>query len=286
MTEERLVETITVRDMVYASPDGHDLRATLYRPAAAGTYPAIVALHGGGWRNASLTVYEHLGPWLAARGYVVLAPVYRVAAAGRKTFPEAVHDVRAAVQFAKGAARELSVDPDRVALMGESAGGHLAALTALAGDDPAIIGEAPTTEFSHVSAHVRAAIPVYGVYDLQAQWRRDLMSRPLDQQIVSLFLGASPIEDRRRAFEASPLSHVIPANNHTAFLVAWGTADDVVDHRTQADAFVDALKQAGFFVRTVVVANAPHYWLSEPLDVGGYPAFFAPRLLRFLRAKL
>jgi dipeptidyl aminopeptidase/acylaminoacyl peptidase len=83
------------------------------------------------------------------------------------------------------------------------------------------------------------------------------------------------------------LSHVVEKNNGAAFLVAWGTADDVVDFRAQAEPFVEALKQVGAFVRTVVVTDAPHYWVGDPLDEpGSYSAFFAHRLLRFLRAKL
>ena len=121
------------KEAVYATHDGEVLKGTLYRPAGAGPFPALVALHGGGWRQASPTVYQHLGPWLAERGYLVFAPVYRSAKAGAPSFPKAVHDVRAAVQFVKGAG--LGADPARVALMGESAGGHLAALVGLAGEE-------------------------------------------------------------------------------------------------------------------------------------------------------
>ncbi len=57
--------------------------------------------------------------------------------------------------------------------------------------------------------------------------------------------------------------------------------------RTQTDAFLLALKQAGFFVRTCIVQGAPHYWLSDPIDEpGSYPGFVAPRLVRFLQERL
>ena len=276
------------RRIAYASPDGRPLTGTLYRPRTAGPHPALVALHGGGWRSAAPTVYDHLGPWLARHGYVTFAPVYRTAAPDRKTFPEAIHDVRAAIQFIKGRSEEFGVAQERVAVMGESAGGQLAALVALAGEDPAVLrGVAPTGEFSQVSARVQAAVTVYGVYDLVQQWRHDLTSRLGDQQIVTQFLGASPMEDRRVYFDASPLSYVVKKNKDVAFLVAWGTSDDVVDCGAQAEPFVEALKQAGNFVRTVAVLGAPHYWLGDPLEeAGSYSAFFAHRLLRFLRAKL
>ena len=71
------------------------------------------------------------------------------------------------------------------------------------------------------------------------------------------------MQDRRLYFEASPISHATIANNKTAVYLSWGTEDDVVDYRTQSLEFLQALKQAGFNVRTCVVAGAPHYWLSD-----------------------
>lgn len=259
---------------------GGTLTGKLYAPKGGGPYPAVIALHGGGWRLANLDAYQHLGPWLARRGYVVLAATYRMAKPGTKTYPGAVHDVRSAVQFVKGKAAALNVEPDRIALIGESAGGHLASLVALAGDHPRF------AEGGGVSAKVKAAVSVYGVHDLARQWQHDQVSRPLDH-ITELFVGKSLVEDRQSYFDASPLSYVTLQNNTTAFFVAWGTEDDIVDHREQSEAFVLALKQARFFVRTAVVSGAPHYWLSDPLDEpGSYSGFFAPRLLRFLKARL
>lgn len=280
-------EVIIKTRVTYAVHDGEALTGTLYSPKGEGPYPAIVALHGGGWRLASPTVYQHLGPWLARRGYLVFAPVYRVARIGKSTYPDAVHDVRAAVQFLKGRAVELGVAVERIALMGESAGGQLAALVALAGDEPALAQSAPAGEFSRLSTRVKAAITAYGVYDLVQQWRHDLLTRLGDQQIVQLFLGKSPPQDRRLYFEASPISHVIEKNNGTAFLVAWGALDDIVDPKTQAEPFVEALKQAQVFVRSVALPDAAHYWMGDPIEeYNSHSAFFAARLLRFLKGRL
>ncbi|PKB68853.1 MAG: hypothetical protein BZY81_00400 [SAR202 cluster bacterium Io17-Chloro-G4] len=76
-------------------------------------------------------------------------------------------------------------------------------------------------------------------------------------------------------------------NNHTAFLVVWGTEDDIVNTPAQSEVFVNALKQAGFYVRTVIVPGASHFWMWDPLDEpASHTAFLAPRLLRFLRERL
>lgn len=281
-------ETVIVeRNVVYATHDGQDLKGTLYRPAGEGPFPAVVALHGGGWRQASPVVYQYLGPWLAERGFVLFAPVYRSAKVGEPSYPKAVQDVRAAVQFVKGERGLTRADPERVALMGESAGGHLAALVALAGEEEIFRAHPPGARHANVSTSVKAAIPIYGVYDLVAQWRHDLVTRLGEQNIVQLFLGTNPSQNRRIAFDASPLSYCIERLAKPAFLVAWGTRDDIVHPATQAEPFVEALKQAGAWTRTVVVEGAPHYWAGDPLDeAGSHAAFFADRLLRFLKARL
>src|SRR6266513_854083 len=244
------------------------LKAHFYSPKTGGKFPTVIAVHGGGWRLLNPDNYRHLGPWLAERGYALLAVTYRLATPERKTYPEAVDDVRAALRFARTDAK-LGVDAERIALLGDSSGAHLAALVALTEKQP-----------------VKAVIGVYGVYDMAAQWRHDQLTRPRDH-IVERFLGASLLDDRRIYFEASPLSYVSAKNNAAAFLVTWGTADDIVDHRTQAEAFLEALKQAGHYVRSVVVPGAPHFWIGEPIDEPGSPSgFFAPRLLRFLQARV
>ncbi len=274
------------KDVEFASHAGEALAGTLYLPKAPGKYPAVVAVHGGGWRLLNRDNYQHLGAWLAARGYVVFAITHRLSKPGRKAFPEAVQDVRAAVQFVKAKAETLKADPERVALMGDSSGGHLAALVALAGEHALFREGNAADPHGRVSTAVKVCVPIYAVLDLARQWRHDQLTR-FDDHIVQQFLGASLAEDRRLYFDASPISYVSNKNNATAFLVAWGTADDIVDHREQGEAFVEVLKQARYFVRTAVVPDAPHFWVADPLDEpGSYPAFFAPRLLRFLQARL
>src|SRR4051812_15862465 len=175
------------RELEYAVHGGISLKAHLYSPKGPGRFPAVVAVHGGGWRLANLDNYVHLGPWLAERGIAVLAVTHRLSAPDARVFPEAVQDVRAAVQFLRGKAAELSVDPERIALMGDSSGAHLAALVALAGDHPLFKDGNRGDPHGGVPTRVRAAVGVYGVYDLAAQWRHDQLARPRDS-IVERFL--------------------------------------------------------------------------------------------------
>ena len=272
--------------VTYATHDGVPLVGELYVPEGNGPFPALIAVHGGGWQLGSREAYRHWGDYLPAAGYVLFSVDYRLCKPNQKSYPQAVHDIRAAVQFLRGSAAELKIDPKRIGLIGDSAGAHLAALVALAGDAPVFAGAYRDDQFASVSTKVKATIGLYGVYDMAAQWQHDLVARPRDQ-ITEKFLGAAPIDDRRIYFDASPASYVTRDNNQTAFLIAYGTEDDVVDSGSQSVAFVTALKQAGFFVRTTIAQGAPHFWGVDPLEEpGSFSGFFAPRLMRFLSERL
>src|SRR5262249_59813643 len=91
-----------------------------------------------------------------------------------------------------------------------------------------------------VGPRLQVAVPVYAVLDMLAQWEHDQLVRSRDQ-ITEKYLGGSPMEIRDVFYEASPVSWTTIHNNRAAFLVVWGTADDVVDAASQSIPFVTAL---------------------------------------------
>jgi len=275
-------ETAARLDIVYAVHDGVELLADLYHPRGMTAAPVLVAVHGGGWQIGDRKVYQHWGPYLAARGYALFSIEYRLMKPGVSTWPGAAHDVRAAVQYVRANAAELGLDPERIALIGDSAGAHLSAMVALAGDET-LLAEATGRG---VSCQVKACIGFYGVYDMIAQWEHDQIYRPRDQ-ITEKFLGGSPAASRRVFFDASPLSYATIDKNSTKFLLIYGREDEIVDAATQSDRFLIALKQAGFFARNIVIPAAGHFWAADPIEEpGSFGAQIAPRLLRFLEASL
>ncbi|HEY1361522.1 MAG TPA: alpha/beta hydrolase [Xanthobacteraceae bacterium] len=280
---------VTRSSLGFAEHDGVRLAGDLYLPRAAQAAPALIAVHGGGWQVGGPEFYQHWGPFLASNGFAVLAIRYRLSKPGMKSFPGAVHDVKAAVQFVRANAAELGIDPVRIGAIGDSAGAHLASLVALAGEEPIFSGEYGNDPHASISSGVKAVIGFYGVYDLQAQWTHDQITRPRDQ-ITEKFLGVSPIESRRLYFDASPMSYATLESSRktgTRFLLIHGTHDDIVDARTQSEAFLAALEQAGFLARSIVVAGSGHFWASDPLEgPGSHVAQVAPQMLRFLQDEL
>jgi len=272
--------------LAYATHDGVELAGDLYLPAGEGPFPAVVAVHGGGWVTGARTAFQYWGPYLAERGYAVFSISYRLATPERATYPQAVQDVRAAVQFIRGEAANFRIDPERIALMGASAGAHLASMVALAGEEPVFAGGYPQDPHASLSTQVKVLIGVYGVYDLTQMWANFLIQSPAGNSL-ELFLGASLPENRRIYFEASPLSFATRDRNQVAVFLACGTEDDLVDRGQQHDAFMLALKRAGFYVRAATLAGAGHYWMNDPLDeTASHSGFLAPRLVRFLKERL
>jgi acetyl esterase/lipase len=262
------------------------LTGDYYAPLGAGPYPALIALHGGGWERGTAEGYQYWGPYLAVRGYVLFSINYRLVEATKNRYPAAVHDTRAAVQFMRNKAAALKADPKRIGCIGDSAGAYLAALVALTGDAPPFCTAYSSDPHAGSSTKVKVVVGVYGVYDLLAQWQHDQVPRPRNQ-VTEIWLGKSPMESKQLFYEASPLTYTTIDNNQTAFLIVWGTEDDIIDPRSQSEVFVTALKQAGFFVRTVIVPGAPHFWMWDPIDEPtSYTGFLAPRLLRFLQNQL
>jgi acetyl esterase/lipase len=271
--------------IAYAQHDGVELAGDLYLPKGKKDAPALVAVHGGGWVQGARSAFQYWGPYLAARGIAMFSLSYRLATKG-KTFPQAVQDVLAGVQFVRGKAGEFGIDPARIGLMGASAGGHLAALAALGWSSGKFAKAYPQDAFASLEANVKCLVGVYGIYDAVAMWTNYQLQGGRDNNFEK-FMGVPPMENRQLYFDASPISYATFANNKIGVLLVTGTEDDLVDPKEHTYPFQLALKQAGFFVRPCIVPGAPHYWMNDPIEEpGSYSGFLAPRLLRFLAEKL
>jgi len=281
-----LSEIETRPGVTYATHDSVALAGDLYLPKGAGPYPALIGVHGGGWVQGARGQFQHWGRYLAARGIALFAVSYRFATAKQKTFPHAVQDVLAAIQFVRGNAKDLRIAPDRIGVFGHSAGGNIGALAALGGRSPLFANGYPNDPHAKESTEVKVFAGVYGVYDVAEMWQKYNLQSP-KQNNIEWFLGASLPDNRQLYFDASPISYAVTANNKVAVHLSVGTEDDLVDRKANTDAFTLALKQAGFYVRTTILQGAPHYWGSDPIEEpGSFSGFLAPRLMRFLQEKL
>lgn len=237
------------------------LELDLYLPAATDTpAPVILYIHGGGWRVGSRRIF---GPaftsWvpspfqlLAEAGFAVASVDYRLSA--EAIFPAQLDDVQAAARWIAANADQYGLDPQRLVVWGESAGGHLAALLGLTGAD---------TDDAPSGVRVVGVVDWYGPADLrimQAHSRSDAVTRPdSPDSRESQLLGAPLADSADRAAAASPVSHVHP--DAPEFYLVHGTADRFVP-TGQSEQLAAALTAAGCAVQLRLVPGADHMWIG------------------------
>jgi acetyl esterase/lipase len=276
----------TKTNVEYAVHDGVSLIGDLYFPASGGAHAAMVFIHGGGFARGSKAGYGNTwGPYLAARGYVVFAIDYRLSKPTQPTWPQALLDCKAAVQYLRGNSAALGIDPDRIGVGGDSAGASLAAIVAVTQDFPEFANRYPKDSYASLNTKVKVAIPIYGVYDMMAQQKYEsgLANNPknLDQ-----FIGGTPNEMPGAYFESSPLNYIreaamslgtVATPNAGAkipWFLAWGMEDPVVPPAGQSVMFVQALRDGGAMVTAVPVPRTDHFWFPVTPVTGkkGEPA--------------
>ncbi|MCG8601292.1 MAG: alpha/beta hydrolase [Verrucomicrobiales bacterium] len=135
-------------DVAYAKFGGREVHLDWFRPDDKNVYPGILLIHGGGWIGGSRKAFGTTAQDLARLGYVVANIDYRLATEAK--FPGAVLDCKAAVRWMRANAEELGLDPDHIAAVGGSAGGHLAAMVATTSGNPDFADEANHPEESDV----------------------------------------------------------------------------------------------------------------------------------------
>lgn len=197
------------RGIVFASPDGVDLKLNTYRPLATGKYPTLIIIYGGAWRSGSPDTYEDFNCYMAAQNYTVIAIDYRHAP--QYKFPSQLEDVETALTYISDRAEELSVDTNKMAILGRSAGGHLASLAAYKQD---------AMPFKAVINYYGAVNLTEGYYDLPTP-------DPIDiQTILKNFLGGTPQQQPELYEKASPINY--PRPNLPPSLLIYARRDHLV----------------------------------------------------------
>jgi acetyl esterase/lipase len=145
----------------YSNPDDQHLQLNLARPSKGdGPFPAVVCIHGGGFRAGDRKGWDGRCIKLAQEGYVAVTVSYRLAP--KYQFPAAVYDCKAAVRWLRANARKYHVDPDRIGVTGDSAGGHLALFLGVTGDAKHFEGDGGNPE---QSSRVACVVSWYGPSD-------------------------------------------------------------------------------------------------------------------------
>jgi acetyl esterase/lipase len=221
-----------VKDVEYGRVGERPLKLDLFMPEKISRpVPGLIFIHGGAWAGGSRDMYRYYTVRYAQRGYVCATISYRFYR--EAPYPAAVQDAKCAVRWLRASAAQYHVDPDKIGVVGGSAGGHLAMMVGYSSDVPELEGDGGHHD---VSSRVQTVVNFYGPTDLTTPFAKK-------SKAVRQFLGDKPYEEAKTIYEqASPLMHLTKDDPPT--LIIHGTIDDVVPI-DQADALARKLKELG-----------------------------------------
>ena len=248
-------EVVFEEGVEYANPDNQHLKLNLARPKeGAGPFPAIVCIHGGGFRAGDRKGWDARVKKFAEQGYVAVTVTYRLAP--QYQFPAAVYDVKAAVRWLRKNAGRYHLDPARIGAVGDSAGGHLAMFLGVTGGVPQFEGDGGGEK---ESSRVQCVVDFYGPSDLTKSYGKSVDAA----EVLPLFLGGDVEHERRKHVLASPLYWVTPDAAPT--LLLHGTEDKYVAHE-QAEWMVEKLKAAQVEAKLVTLDRAGHGFAGKDAE--------------------
>ena len=255
----------TQTDVEYARVDGLPLLLDLHRPSGMKHPPLIVYVHGGAWRAGSKSDVPIAG--LLEHGFAIASVDYRLSTQAR--FPAQIHDIKAAIRFLRGKASLFDLNAESIAIIGSSAGGHLAALVGVTNSHKALEGR--VGDHLDQSSDISAIVSFYGAANLQSILGQSTeFGLTVRIPALKLLLGDGPEKVPVLAKLASPVAHLDKAD--PPLLLLHGDADPQMPH-AQSEEFAKAYRAS---VKLITLPGSKH----------GGPEFFDEDRLKVVAAFL
>lgn len=230
-----------------------NLHLDIYRPAKGGKLPALLMIHGGGWRSGNKSLEGPMAKQVALHGYVTIPVEYRLSLEAR--YPAAIHDIKAAIRWVKANAEKYGIDTTRIAIEGNSAGGQLATLVGMTAYDAGFEG---SEGVFGVTSRVQAVVDIDGVVDFLSPASNKIPRSP--DAADAFWLGGTFETRPVRWKEASPIFHI----DEHAVPVLFITSAQPRYHAGR-DEMIDLLNQYKIYSESHNIPDSPHsFWLFEP----------------------
>jgi len=239
--------------LVYARYEKREMHLDLFQPKSKGFFPAVILVHGGAWITGNHAMENPFAMELARRGYVAATIEYRLS--NEAKYPAQIHDLKASVRWLRANAARYHIDPNRIAAVGASAGGHLVALLGATNGMSNFEGDGnPKT-----SSTVQSVVDIDGpaTFIDPGNIAKEIKG-PYDTN--TRLIGGTFKEKPDVWREASPITHVNPQSAPVLFINSSGNRP--FQQREEMSA---KLRTLGIVTEIVVIPNTPHpFWLFHP----------------------
>lgn len=261
VAEEKPALTGMKTDIVFATAGGTNLTLDAFVPQGDGPFPTCILVHGGAWMNGTKNTYiTPLFEPLSKAGFTWFTINYRLAPQHR--FPACIEDVESAIRWVKAHAAEYKADPQRIALIGESAGGQLVSLAGVRAKD---------------DTRVAAVVPFYAPHDMALRVKQS----PTVPSWLGPLFGVTELNDAawQALRDASPSNLIHPGL--PPYLLIHGTKDDKVPYE-QSLSFQEKMRAAGNVCDLITIEGGKH-------GMGGWEKLdplYQEKMVAWLREKL
>ena len=241
-------------DITYKKTNTSKLKLDVYSPKTKGckeTYPAVLLIHGGGWLVGSKENERIMAQHLALNGYVGVSVTYRLGY--EATYPAGVNDLKDAVVWLRKHAKKHNINPDKIAVLGASAGAQLAGLLAVTPNSPLYEPD------EKISDEVQAYVNVDGIVSF-IHPEAAAESKPGKVSMAGIWLNGEKEENFKNWKEASPLEYVDTNTPPTLFI-------NSAQPRFHAgrDDMISILNKHNIYNETHTIPDSPHsFWLMHP----------------------
>jgi acetyl esterase/lipase len=243
------------KDLVYSSHGERKLHLDIFQSRIKTLQPAVVLIHGGGWRSGERIQNNTVAERLAERGYVAVSVEYRLSI--EALYPSAVYDLKAAIRWLRANSAKEGIDSTKIAVMGFSAGGQLAALLGTTNEIPKFEGSGGSA--GHLSA-IQAVVDVDGILDFTDPAESGKDTIPGKPSAGSYWFGGPMREKRDLWVEASPLVHVDKKSAPIVFI----NSSQARFHAGR-DSMIQKLNSLRIYSEVHTFPDTPHpFWLFHP----------------------
>ena len=242
-------------NVVYASYGTREMLMDIFSPRGGELLPAVLIIHGGGWRSGDKSMEWPTAQYLASHGYVTATVEYRLSA--EALYPAAVHDLKGAIRFLRANAAKYKIDKNKIAVSGCSAGGQLAAFLGTTGNLEKFEGSVGNKGFSTA---VQAVIDVDGTMDFTNPAESNKDKDPANPSGSKLWFGYSYEENPFPWIEASPINYINSKTPPFCFINS-----SLPKHHAGRDYAIEKFKFYNNYSEVHTIEGTPHpFWLFHP----------------------